>query len=279
LTEGLTAHLQATGLAHFTLEPETHVARKERNPDPLARARDWLRFHPPLTLDELTWPADEQLSDESIETYQSCAQLFVYELLRLRDGRACLRDMLVHLPETLNWQTAFLRAFNPHFQRLIDIDKWWSLHIVHLTGQGRMSVWVRSETCQQLDDILITPVQIRSSPQEIPLNLQVKLQNIFAEWDFPRQRPVLLEKLNRLSLLVRRASQESVGLVEDYRQALESYVERRGKIRGSAKKRETSPAARLIVSEMVKRFDELDAQRDSLRKQTNAPAAQFTISK
>jgi len=279
LTEGLAAHLQATALADFTLEPETHIARKQRNPDPLARARNCLRVHPPLTLDELTWPADEQLSEPNMETYQSCAQLFVYELLRLRDGRACLREMLAHLPETLNWQTAFLRAFSAHFQRLIDIDKWWSLHVVHLIGQGRMSAWVQAETCEQLDDILITPVQIRSTPQELPLNLHLRLQTIFAEWDFPRQRLVLLHKLNLLSALRQRASQNSIGLVEQYRQALESYVERRSAVRGSARKRETSPAARLIVSESIKRFDELDARREALRNQTNAPAAQFTISR
>jgi hypothetical protein len=252
LKEGLAAHLQATALANFTLEPETHIARKGRNPDPLARARDCLRVHPPLTLDELTWPAEEQLSEQNMETYQSCAQLFVYELLRLRDGRACLREMLTHLPETLNWQTSFLRAFSTHFQRLIDIDKWWSLHIVHLIGQGRMSAWVLAETCKQLDDILITPVQIRSTPQELPLNLHMRLQTIFAEWDFPRQRPVLLQKLDLLTALRRRASKDSVGLVEEYRHALESYLERRSKVRGSARKREASPETRLIVSETMK---------------------------
>src|SRR5207237_5549990 len=136
----------------------------------LARARDCLRNHSPLTLDELTWPQDEQFSRENLEIYQSCAQLFVSELLRLRDGRACLREMLARLPETLNWQTAFLGAFSGHFQRLIDVDKWWSLHMVHLIGQGRMSVWVRAETCQQLDDILVTPVQIRSIPQDLPID-------------------------------------------------------------------------------------------------------------
>jgi len=279
LTEGLATHLQATALANFTLEPETHIARKQRNPDPLARARDCLRVHAPLTLDELTWPSDEPLSEQNMETYQSCAQLFVYELLRLRDGRACLREMLAHLPETLNWQTAFLRAFSTHFQRLIDIDKWWSLHVVHLTGQGRMSAWVQAETCKQLDDILITPVQIRSTPQELPINLHMRLQTIFAEWEWQRQRPVLLQKLNLLAALRRRASQDSVGLVEGYRHALETYLERRNAVRGSARKKDTSPAARLIVSESIKRFDDLDAQREALRNQTNAPAAQFTTTR
>src|SRR4051812_3497013 len=132
LPEGLTAHLQETLLANFILEPETHIAHKARKQDPLAHAREWLRIHPPLSLNELNWPGDEQLSGPNLETYQSCAQLFVSELLRLRDGRVCLREMVTLLADHLNWQTAFLRAFSPHFQRLIDVDKWWSLHVVHL---------------------------------------------------------------------------------------------------------------------------------------------------
>src|SRR2546423_3800632 len=161
LPEGLAAHLQATILSNFTLEPESRIALRERGQDPLAHARERLRTHAPLTLNELNWPAEEQLSDENMDTYQSCAQIFVYELLRLRDGRACLREMLAHLPEKLNWQTAFLRAFSSHFQRLIDVDKWWSLHVVHVTGQGFVSAWVREELCRQLEDILTTPVQVR----------------------------------------------------------------------------------------------------------------------
>jgi hypothetical protein len=36
---------------------------------------------------------------------------------------------------------------------------------------------------------------------------------------------------------------------------------------------------RLVVNETTRRLDELDAQRAGLRQQTNAPAAQLTISK
>src|SRR5207249_10004805 len=115
----------------------------------------------------------------------------------------------------------------PHFQRLIDVDKWWLLHVVHLTGQGQMSAWVRAESCKQLDDILTTPVQVRLSPQELPLATQAKLQSILAEWDFQRQRPLLLQKMNLLAALRRRASEDSAALVDDYRQILDAYLDRR----------------------------------------------------
>jgi hypothetical protein len=205
--------------------------------------------------------------------------LFVCELLRLPDGRACLRQMLARLPENLNWQTAFFYAFAPHFQRLIDVDKWWSLHVVHLTGQGFVSVWTPAEICQQLDEILTTPIEVRLSAQELPLATRVKLQSILIEWDFSRQQLALRQKLNLLQALRLRAPPASAGLVEDYRQTIDAYLRHRGESGGTARRTNTLPNARLIVKETSRHLDELDARLEALRKQTNTPAAQFTISR
>ena len=275
LTEGLAAHLQATALSNFTLEPETRVSRKQRGLDPLSHARERLRTHAPLTFNELSWPSEEQLSEENLETYQSCAQLFVSELFHLRGGPGYGREMLARLPQNLNWQTTFLSAFSAYFDRLLDIDRWWSLHVVHFTGQGLSSVWVQKESWKQLDGILITPVQVRLSPAELPLTVPARLQSILAEWDFQRQRPVLLQKLNFLAALRLRASSEAIGLVEDYRQTLEAYVQKRSKAGGAARKK-ISPAEKLLVSEAVKRLDYLDNLREALRNQINPPAPQLT---
>jgi len=278
LVEGLPAHLQATILSNFTLEPETRISRRERGRDPLTQAREQLRTHPPLSLNELNWPPEDQFSEAGAETYRCCAQLFVSELLRLQDGRACLREMLERLPENLNWQTAFLRAFSAHFQRLLDVDKWWSLHVVHLTGQAFASAWARTEFCQQLVDILMTPVEVRLSPAELPLTSQVKLQSILADWGFERQQPVLREKVNLLQALCLRASLDSIALVEDYRQTLENYLQRRGNPGGSDRKTGSTPPARFLVKETIKHLDTLDARLEILMKQTNS-SAQFTISR
>jgi len=278
LPEGFAAHLQATILSNFTLEPETRINRGEKGADPLAHAREYLRAHPPLSLDDLNWPTEEQFSGNGGETYRCCAQLFVYELLRLPDGRSCLREMLARLTENLNWQTAFLQAFGAHFQRLLDLDKWWSLHLVHLIGQGFASAWMRPEFCQQLQDILTTSVQVRLSPVELPLTTQVKLQIILGEWEFPRQQPTLREMVTRLKALRLRASAEFIRLVDDYRQTLETYVQRRRDAGGSTSRVERSPKSKFIVSETIKRLDDLDARLAVLRTETNAPA-QFTITR
>src|SRR6185436_10896685 len=108
LVEGLAAHLLATAGNVLAPHPNAGLAGPQLRSDPLARARQVLREHAPLTLDELNWPAAEHFSDARLEEYRSSAQLFVHELLRTPHGRACLQEMLVMLPEYLNWQTAFL---------------------------------------------------------------------------------------------------------------------------------------------------------------------------
>src|SRR5262245_14846315 len=94
LTEGMMAHLRATALAGLLLEPQTKIVTVGIKVDPLAEARELLRTRAPLSLDELSWPKSGQLEGDSGRLYQACAQLFVTELLRLKNGPACLRDML-----------------------------------------------------------------------------------------------------------------------------------------------------------------------------------------
>ena len=86
--------------------------------------RNEFRQHAPLTFQELSWPTDADKTGEGLVLYRTCAQLFLEQLLQFQDGRVLLAKMLNELPEHLNWQTAFLDAFHPHFQQLLDISRW-----------------------------------------------------------------------------------------------------------------------------------------------------------
>ena len=280
LTEGLPVYLQATALSNLTLEPETHTLRNERNLDPLRNARSLLRAHQPLNFNELSWPSDQQQSPESLPVYQSCAHLFVHDLLRLKRGPECLREMLRILPEYLNWQTAFLRAFRPQFERLIDVDKWWSLSLVHFTGRDRMSAWPREESWRQLDEVLTTLVQVRLKADELPMATQVKLQQILSEWDYARQRPVLLQKVNYLQALRMRVPQDLAGLWEEYQQVLSLYLQKRDQAGSSSgRKNQFTSTFKILVSDTVKRLDTLDNQRELLRKTSGLTTAAPTSPK
>jgi hypothetical protein len=269
LAEGLSAELQAGTLSTLALEPAPALDRSGRKPDPLRAVREVLRRRPALKFDELNMPTVEQVSGGNAELYRACAHLFVHELLRLRGGRDALRDMLVRLPENLNWQTTFLRSFASHFPRLIDADKWYALNIAHVSGRDPMSVWPLETTWKQLEDILATKVQVRLAANELPIDTTVTLQRIVTEWEFARQQPVLLQKVERLLALRPRASPELAQLVDAYARALQSYAN------GRPPKVKPSPLATVetkrlpsAVRNLLQQLDELDARRKLLREHT-----------
>jgi hypothetical protein len=267
LVPGLSAALQNTTLSTLVLEPETQVARRDHGTDRMRVSRDLLREYPALKFDQLSMPAGEHLSGDGAALYQACAHLFIHDLLRLRQGRECLRDMLVRLPENLNWQTTFLRAFSAHFPRLIDADKWYAINIANRSGRDAMSVWPLETTWTQLEGTLATQVQVRVDASELPIQTQVKLQRIITEWEFAQQQPVLLQKLNHLQAIRLRAAEPLVGLVEDYLRVLQAYIDgRSSKVAGLFR-------GRFDPRSVLQQLDELDARRDALRTPPPSTAA------
>lgn len=285
LAEGFAQHLLRSNENELLLSPPrwalngltinpTVVSARRR--DPLEAARRTLREWPPLTLAELSWPTDEQFDGPAGEAYRGSAQLFVSELLRLNDGRACLRAMLDGLATCYNWQTAFLRAFQAHFKRQVDLEKWWALQVVHFTGRNPDQTWSPEESWSKLDEILRTPVQVRHSRNELPGRAEISLATVIREWDFIRQSQTLRAKLLALNLVRQRVSQDLAALVDDYRRLLTVYLQKRdqaGLILPGSKL--PSPGAKSVMREVLKQLSELESQREALRPQpTPVSAAQ-----
>lgn len=259
LVEGLATELEVNSLPTLALEPETQVARRDHNPDAMRTARAVLRHRPPLQFDELNMPSEDLTTGDNAALYRACAHVLVHNLLRLRQGRECLREMLERLPETLNWQTTFLNAFRNHFPRLIDADKWYALNAATLGGREQMSVWPLETTARQLDEILSTQVQVRLNTSDLPIQTDVTLQRMIGEWEFSQQLPVLNEKLNRLQALRQRAAPELSGLIADYLQTLQGYAAAGpSRTAGLFRRRNNSQS-------VVEQLDALDARRDMFR--------------
>ena len=89
----------------------------------------------------MSWPDEAQLSGADGGVYRASAQLFVNELLELKDGPAHLRAMLATLPEFYNWQTAFQSAFREDFPRPLDVEKWWALQVVNFVARDPGPAW------------------------------------------------------------------------------------------------------------------------------------------
>ena len=260
LGEGLASQLEATSLATLALEPTPIVGllKVDRGPDPLRQAREVVRAGGLLTFTQLSLPTDAELTGVNRPWFQACSHLFVHELLRLRGGRESLREMLERLPEHLNWQTAFLRAFESHFPRLIDVDKWYTLTLMHVAGRDNTSVWPTDTTVARLDEILSTALQVRAGTNDLPLSAPERLQKVLGELEPSRQVPVLELKRLQLEMLRGRSTPEMALLIGDYIETIDVCLRRS---RAAAKQGTKG----VVTPEILKRLDALDQRLDAFR--------------
>ena len=273
LAEGIAAELQSTVLSTLALEPETRTTRRDLRPDPLRVVREVLRRRPTLKFDELCMPAAAMFAPDSMEVYRACSQVFVHELLRLRTGRDCLRDMLVRLPQNLNWQTTFLQSFSAYFQRLIDADKWYSLTIANVSSRDPFSRWPLETSWKQLNEILATQVQVRLDASELPIVTAVTLQRIVVEWDAEKQQPVIAQKVASLQSLRPRVAPELVDLVDAYAEVLQAHLAKRSvKLPTLPRSAEVNGKLPARIRNVVRHLDALDARRDAMKQQVVKPS-------
>jgi hypothetical protein len=234
------------------------TARRE---NPLENAHLALCSGAALTFEQLSWPADDQAGEAGAAVLRSSAQVFVHELLRLKDGQACLQAMLAQLPEHYNWQFAFLRAFHRWFPTTLDVEKWWALRLVHFTGRELAQTWPLEESWEKLNQLVHPSVQLRVGTNELPLHTEVTLQMVIRQWDRANQTQTLQAKARELKAMRLRLAEDLAPLVDDYRLAIESYLDQRDKGLPWLKKR----AQNRVVAETLQRLDQLDDRLLMLR--------------
>ena len=279
LVEGLATELLASGdmagelklllAPPDKMEADLKISRLNfdgRRTNSLHWARVVLGSQPPLTFEQLSWPADDQLSTDASEAYQSSAQLFVTRLLAFKDGPASFRVLLAELSRHLNWQLAFMQAFHAHFQSALDVEKWWAVEVTHFTGRELEHTWSYAESWRKLDALIHAPVQVRTGPGDLPLRTEVNLQTLLHLSNGLEQASLFRQKLNALDSLRLRVSPELVGLVDEYRRATGGYLQ---------KQTTTNPFLPfrkwhgLVVNRAAREFtlqlDGLEARREALR--------------
>jgi hypothetical protein len=275
LVEGLSRDLLASDEMQIILQPPnwkvngvtiTPLSVSGRRPSPLARARAVLGEYPPLTFDELSWPAEYESSGEVSEVYQASAQLFVDRLLEFQDGPACMRATINELPKHLNWQIAFLNGFKPHFQRTLDVEKWWAVQVTQFTGRDLTQTWSPIESWNKLDEIIRASVQVHAGGSGLPLRTEVNLQTILHESNNIEQAQFYRQKLDALDALRLRVSQGLIGLVDEYRQALGAYLQKQSTTTpflplGLHGLLVTNPARKKLIREL----DALEVKRQGMR--------------
>ena len=285
LSEGLTEIVMASRSLELILPPPKWGVNRlvldpmiveSRRTNALTLARLGVGDRGPMSLEELSWPKEDQLAGPDAAAFSHSAQMFVGELLRFRDGRDCFRAMLDALPDFLNWQTAFLRAFRPHFERQIDLEKWWALQMVNFTGRDSAGLWTVSESWNKLDDLLPVQTQVRRERNELPVPAQVPLTTVIREWDVVRQTRALPAKLNELYLARQRVAEEFLPLVDDYRHVLQDYLARCGRAGVFLPLGSRRTHAKALVRETVAQLEALEERRRALRPAGPVSAAQTT---
>jgi len=233
---------------------------------PLARVRDVLANRAPLTFDELSWPKPEQFIGDAAQVYRSSAEVFFYELLRLKNGRAELRDFIASLHKQLNWQLTFLEVFHEDFNRQIDLEKWWALQSAHFAGRDLSQVWNRDESWKKLDNILHPDVQVHVGAKESPMRAEINLQSVIREWDFLEQTKILREKSRQLRDAQLRLAPQLITLTEQYRQVLEKYLQEMQKAGPlPIGKNQFRQSVKKVIADTLIQLDALDAKAGALR--------------
>jgi hypothetical protein len=231
--------------------------------DPLAGARSVLKNSTALTFEQLSWPTDAQLSGDDGGVYRASAQLFISELLKLKNGPAQLRTMLTALPRFYNWQLAFQSAFRANFQHPLDLEKWWALAVVNFVSLDPGPGWTLEVSQQKLNDILSVPVEVRATTNNLPAHMEISLQAVLRNFDSARQSAILQIKLRDLELAQLRIAPQLAAVTDGYRRALAGYLgERNSSLpRRSWIKRVFTASPKASAGETIKKLNALDARR------------------
>jgi hypothetical protein len=250
--------------------PVSRTVTTERGLDPLAGTRRTLRNEPALTFEQLSWPTGAQLSGDDGGVYRASAQLFVSELLGLKNGRAHLRAMLEALPDCYNWQTAFQTAFRDNFPRPLDVEKWWALQTVGFAARDPGPMWTLAASRDQLDEILSVPVEMRTASNALPVHAQISLQAVIRNWDRARQVAMLQTKLRDLELAQLRMAAPLAALTDGYRRALADYLGKRPSLVTRWIKHPFTASSKLTLEDTLQKLDALDARRRAIESARSA---------
>jgi hypothetical protein len=251
--------------------PESRLVATERGVDPLAAARRRLQEHPALTFDQLSWPTAAELSGADGGVYLASAQLFVNDLLTLKNGPAGLRTMLAELPRFYNWQFAFRAAFRRDFPTPLDAEKWWAIQVVSFAAHQAGPQWTPEVSRRRLDELLTVPVELRSASNSLPTPATIPLQAVLRNFDPARQSEILQTKLRDLELAQLRMSGPFAVLTAEYCRVLADYLGNPRLAATTAPRWIKRSPPRTDARRTLKKLDALDAQRRALEARPSAP--------
>lgn len=268
LTEGLSGLIVSEQGRTLVAEANAFLIVAQRKAERLNLARQLFRDEGPATFNELSWPDATKLSNpDAWLRYQAAAQLFTQELLNEPDGRAGVQAFLRGLPQTLNWQTTFLRAFNPRFLTLLDVERWWSVAIADFQSRDPSLQWTQDRVLRQLNTIILENAEIRAGTNGPVSREEIPLSQLVSNWEYADQREVLARKANQLQLLHVHAPPVLRPLIAEYFLTLDAYVRDRQRNGGGRDNRgDLGIRSRVLTRETARKLADLESRIQALQK-------------
>jgi hypothetical protein len=265
LLEGMAAHLEANNPPTLLLQPGTESASDHITLEGQKTVRRWLRERAPLTFQQLSWP-DALDTDADRAFFRACSQLFVEELLTLKDGAPDLRKFLGQLGRDRNWQTAFLTAYQADFTSLLEVEKWWSVACVDFQCADSGQLASTTEVWRRLQETLDVPVEVRLDAARLPAEARITLQEAISQWTTPDAEAVVTRAIVRLELQSYRSTDELRPMIDSYITALSHYLEEERALERNGFMLK-NPAAQwaALRRDIGKQLDVLDARREEMR--------------
>jgi len=265
LVEGMSADLQANNLPtylHQAGQNWTMDVKWDKRAESMPLE---LRRRAPLSFQQLSWPQASELTAEGLPLYRNCAQFFLEELLRLDDGRACLRSMIGQLPQHWNWQMAFLQAFHSHFEQLVDVEKWWSVGCVNLVRGYKAQTWSDADCRKTLQSSLDVPVSVHFGSDQLPVEAMMTLQEVIRQWRPAEAEEALQRAAGGLNFLAPRATPQWRPLVQLYLKTLRDYLQASPTAGVDRQLGKHSPSLLPgLKADAIKQLDFLDRQREAI---------------
>lgn len=271
LVEGLTTHVIATSGASVLMTPRSLTHLSSRAPDFFGAARANFKTQAPLSFSDLNLPREHQVSGAGWENYRHSAHVLVAHLLNFKDGRERLAETVRQLPRFLNPQLAFLQAWRERFNSMLDVEKWWSVALVHFTGRDQQLRWSQAASLQRLEELLRTTIEVRTGKNTLPERAQVPLQRMLEQSEFANHQAALAHLTQQLLALQWNAPADLSRLVGDYRATIFSYLQKRGKEEADTRGK-APPGNKVTVRDTVQQLDLLDIIREDFRKADLAEA-------
>ncbi len=275
MSEGITTLL--IGEASRELVPQLNREFKDlqRSMDPLVAISAKIAGRPPLGFESLAFPAEGLASDTNqFQWFQGSSALLVHHLRSMGGGTGSLGRLVMAFNQTLNWQTALLRAYPSEFQSLLEVEKWWAVQATAFyvrTASQNVSVEVLD---RQLKAILQETVEVARSTNSPLGRSVVRLSEALQQWPYVAQGPVLDRKITQLRYLSDlgsryearppggQADPELLGRFQQARRilvALEHYQRERSNPNAGGRRGDLDPRIRVLVESAVGRLRPIES--------------------